>query len=413
MHLPYFVARRLSIYGQRSFSSFIIRIAFIAVSLSVCVMILGTSITRGYQQVITEKFYQCWGHIHVTNFVTDPGNLLNDDKMNYDSNLVNRLASIQGVQAVYPYRIQSALLKKNELLEGIVLKGLTIDQLAIQMKPFLKSGHLIQAAKENTTYSNQILISGSLSKLTQLNTGDEAMLFFVKPESIQPKIRKVVIAGVYATGLEDFDRAFLLCDSRLINSVNDDGPEVIQGYEINVKNTKTIAQLRDEIYQYHIQPPLQTYSIQDRFGGVFSWLDMMRMNEKIIVILMMVLAVINMITAILILILERTPMVGILKSMGMPPFQIQRVFIYASMYIVLGGIALGTALGLLLILIQKKWGFLKLDEATYYVKTVPMALAWDQILLINVVTALACFILLFIPSIIVFKISPVKAIRFD
>lgn len=376
-------------------------------------MILGTSITRGYQQVITEKFYQCWGHIHVTNFIADPGNLLNDDKINYDSALVKKLGSIQGVKSVYPYRIQSALLKNNEQLEGIVLKGLTTSQLALQMKPLLKSGQPIHITNANDSYSNQILISGSLSKLTQLKTGDEALLFFVKPESIQPKIRKVVIAGIYSTGLEDFDRTFLLCDSRLINSVNDDGPEVVQGYEINVKNTKDISQIRDEIYQHHLKAPLQTYSIQDRFGSVFSWLDMMKMNEKIIVILMMILAVINMITAILILILERTPMVGILKSMGMQPFHIQQVFIYASMYIVLGGIALGTGLGLLLILIQNKWGFMKLDEATYYVKTVPMALAWDQILLINLVTAIACFILLFIPSIIVYKISPVKAIRFD
>lgn len=411
MNLPFFVARRLSLNSQKSFSAFIIRIALIAVSLSVCVMIIGTAITRGYQEVITEKFYACWGQIHVTNFMPDPANLLNDEKISYDPKLHQDLQQTPGVGSVIPYRIQSALIKTPSEIEGIVLKGYPPEEIKKQMAPFLKSGKLIQTGK--SSYSDQVLISSTLSRLLNLNVGDQIFLYFVKTDAIQPKIRKIRVQGIYATGLEDFDKTMVICAGALLKAVNDETEELIQGYEINIQNEKRVLPIRDYIDEHLSKAPLQTYSIQERFSNVFSWLNMMKMNEKIILFIMMIIAIINMITAILILIMERTRMVGVFKAMGMPHFAIQRIFIYACMYIVFLGILIGTIMGVGICLLQQKFGLFTLDESTYYVKTVPVSIHPGNLLFITGLTASVCFLLLIIPSFIIRHISPVKAIRFD
>lgn len=411
MNLPFFVARRLSLYSQKSFSAFIIRIALIAVSLSVCVMIIGTAITRGYQEVITEKFYACWGQIHVTNFIPDPGNLLNDEKISYDLNLHQQLKQIPGVRSVIPYRIQSALIKTPTEIQGIVLKGYHPKEIQQQMGPFLQSGQLIQSGE--SAYSNQVMISSTLSRLLNLKVGDQIFLYFVKTDALQPKIRKIRVQGIYATGLEDFDKTMVICDGALIRAVNDETEELVQGYEINTLDKKLVRSIRDNIYENFAKAPLQTYTIQERFSNVFSWLDMMKMNEKIILFIMMIIAIINMITAILILIMERTRMVGVFKAMGMAYFDIQRIFIYACMYIVFMGIFIGSVMGVSMCLLQQKFGLFTLDESTYYVKTVPVSIHAGNLLFIAGLTASVCFLLLLIPSFIIRHISPVKAIRFD
>ncbi len=411
MNLPFFVARRLSLYSQKSFSAFIIRIALIAVSLSVCVMIIGTAITRGYQEVITEKFYACWGQIHVTNFIPDPGNLLNDEKISYDLNLHQQLKQIPGVRSVIPYRIQSALIKTPTEIQGIVLKGYHPKEIQQQMGPFLQSGQLIESGE--SAYSNQVMISSTLSRLLNLKVGDQIFLYFVKTDALQPKIRKIRVQGIYATGLEDFDKTMVICDGALIRAVNDETEELVQGYEINTLDKKLVRSIRDNIYENFAKAPLQTYTIQERFGNVFSWLNMMKMNEKIILFIMMIIAIINMITAILILIMERTRMVGVFKAMGMAYFDIQRIFIYACMYIVFMGIFIGSVMGVSMCLLQQKFGLFTLDESTYYVKTVPVSIHAGNLLFIAGLTASVCFLLLLIPSFIIRHISPVKAIRFD
>lgn len=381
-----------------------------AVAISVCVMILGVGITRGYQKEISKRFFSCWGHIHVTNFLTDPNTLLNDEKIVIDTALVAKLKLVPEVRRVSPYRIQSALAKSKEEIDGVILKGYKSNEDFEHINSFVMEGKGISISNDST-YSNEILISNRLADRLKLKLGASFLLYFVQKDSQQPKARKVVIQGIYNTGLEDFDKTFLLCDDRLISSVNDDSFHVTQGYELSLSNANKIQETADYIYKELLTAPLQAYTLQERFSSIFSWLDLMKMNEKIIISFMIIIALINMISVLLILILERTTMIGVAKALGMPNFSIQKIFIYLSAYLVLGGCLLGTFIAIVIAWIQRYFGLVTLDEATYYIKQVPVDLNPLHISIINLGTIICCTVILVIPSFLVRRISPIKAIR--
>lgn len=410
MNLSFFIANRIAFNKQSSFSAFIVRIAIAAVTLSVAVMIIGTAVTQGYQRVISEKFYNCWGHIHVTNFLPEASSILNDEKINYDPQLEENILNLQGVKSVSPYAIQSALFKTKEDIEGILLKGLLKSDGLKLLTPYLIDGKPIQW---NDTSVQQILISEYTSKQLGLKVSDKTILYFITKSESQPKARKVVIQGIFKTGLEDYDKLFAICKASLIQDVNNEDSHVIQGYEVYLDQANLTTSLQEKIYEEYLSPPLQTYTVQQRFSSVFSWLSMMKVNERIIIIIMMIIAVINMITALLILILERTQMIGILKSIGMSNASIRSVFVLNSLQIAGLGILLGTTLGISICLLQQHFGFFTLNESTYYVKQVPIYLQATTIMYIISLTFFTCLILLLIPSYIIKHIRPVKALKFN
>jgi lipoprotein-releasing system permease protein len=411
MNLSFYIARRLALNEKKIFSGFIIRIAILAVTLSIAVMIIGSAITRGYQEVIQDKFYDCWGHIHITPFLSDPSNLNNEETIEYDSTLVTQLHTVAGIQSVDAYTIQSAILKTKQDIEGLLLKGITKNGNNSINRNYLIDGTAIDF--KDSSYSTDLLISKTTAEKLSLSTGDYAILYFLVKDESQPKARKTRISGIYKTGLEDYDNLFAVCDARLINHITKRSKGSIHGYEIYVSRKADKKRIEKTLYDQYVKAPLQTYLIDKRFENVFSWLGMMKMNERIIILIMLIIAIINMVTALLILVLERTQMVGILKSLGMKNFQIQQVFIFSSMYILSLGLLAGTVLGTGLCMLQQRFGFLHLDEGIYYVKTVPVFLDPLIILLINLIAFIICTLLLLIPSLIVKKISPTKALRFN
>jgi len=411
MNTPFYIARRLAHNEKKSFSRFIIRIAILAVTISIAVMIIGSAITRGYQEVIQNKFYDCWGHIHITTFLTDPSNINSDEIIQYDSTLVKRIETIKGVRSVNAYTIQSTIIKTENEIEGLLLKGISGGDTDPTFKQYIISGSGINF--NDSSYSKEVLISKTTSDKLGLISGDHAIMYFLMKDQLQPKARKVWVAGIYKTGLEDYDNLFAICDSRLINNINQRSEQDIHGYEVFLTDKQRKEEIETDIFEHYTQPPLQTYLLDKRFDNIFSWLGMMKMNEQIIILIMLIIAVINMVTALLILVLERTRMVGVLKSLGMQNFQIQQVFIFSSVYILSIGLIAGTALGTGLCLLQQKFGFLHLDESTYYVKTVPVFLDPIVILTINLIALIICTTLLLIPSLIVKTISPTKALKFN
>ena len=410
MNLSFFIANRIAFNKRSSFSAFIVRIAITAVTLSVAVMIIGTAVTQGYQHVISQKFYDCWGHIHVTNFLPEAGSILNDEKIEYDSNLVKKIEQTPGVKMVSPYSIQSAIFKTKEDMDGILLKGIQSQHALSALSPYLIKGSTLDF---KDTSSKEILISEHTSKLLSLDVSDKPILYFITKDQYQPKARKVKIKGIFKTGLEDYDKLFAICNASLIQEVNNEDATVIQGYEVYLHKSEETELIQQKIYEEYLSPPLQTYTLQQRFSSVFSWLSMMKVNERIIIIIMMIIAVINMITALLILILERTQMVGILKSIGMSNSKIRSIFILNSLQIAGLGILFGSILGISICLLQQHFGFFTLNESTYYVKQVPIYLQWSTILYILLLTFITCFILLLIPSYIIKTIRPVKALKFN
>lgn len=410
MKLSLFIANRIAFNEQNSFSRFIVRIAIIAITLSVSVMIVGTSITQGYQEVISNKFYNCWGHIHVTNFLPDASSLLNDEKIIYDENLVKNINSISEVKLVQPYSIQSCIAKSKTDMEGLLLKGISNNESFEKIHNYLSKGELINFSD---TSDYQLLLSQHTCDNLGLKIGDKLILYFLNKNQFQPKARKTIVKGIFNTGLEDYDKLFAICDARLIHAINQDSANTIQGYEIYLNTPTKADQIQQEIYDNFLTPPLQTYTLQQRFASVFSWLGMMKMNERIIIIIMLIIAIINMITALLILILERTQMIGMLKSMGMKNAAIQKIFLINSTQIIAIGVTFGTIIGIGICLLQKYAGIIKLDEATYYVKTVPIAMHIQNILWIDTITIISCVVLLLIPSYIIKSITPVKALKFN
>lgn len=294
-------------------------------------------------------------------------------------------------------------------MEGLLLKGLH-DQDGFQsMKSYLTQGEEIDIKDTNQF---QILISKQTAEQYVLKPGDRVILYFLNKNLFQPKARKVWIKGIYSTGLEDYDKLFGICSATLLQQINEEDRNTIQGYEIHLNDASQAEKTRTLIFEKYLSPPLQAYTLQERFPGVFSWLGMMKMNERIILVIMMIIAVINMITALLILILERTNMVGILKSLGMSNGNIRRIFLINSLQIVLMGACSGTLLGVGICLAQQHFGLVRLNEATYYVSQVPVYLHWANIAFINILTIGSCLILLIIPSFIIRTITPVKALRF-
>jgi lipoprotein-releasing system permease protein len=411
MNTPLFIALKLAINKKKAFSGFIIRLTAVAVTLSVALMIVGSAITRGYQEVIRDKFYDCWGHLHITTFLADPSNLNSDETFAYDSSLVGNLTRMQGIQKVASYTMQSAILKTNDEIDGLLLKGINLTQQPDGMRKYLKGGQPI--SQPDSSYSTEILISATTGKRLQLNVGDHALLYIISGFETQPRVRKIRIAGIYKTGLEEYDKHIAICDQHLINHLQQRDSNQIHGYEIVIKPGYNHAAMEEEIFERYTKPPLQSYLIEKRFEHVFSWLAMMKMNEQIIILIMMIIAIVNMMTALLILVLERTHMIGLLKAIGMPNVQIRQVFVYASLMIVLIGMSAGTALGIGICLLQQEFGWLKLDETVYYIDQVPIFLDPMVILGINGLTFACCFILLFLPSYIIHTITPIKALRFD
>ncbi len=411
MNISFYISRRLALNAKKTFSGFIIRIAILAVTLSIAIMIIGSSITRGYQEVIQNKFYDCWGHIHVTTFLADPSNLNNEQTLEYDSSLVRQMKAVPGIKSIAAYTIQSAIIKTPKEIEGVLLKGVYNHSDDYMLKNYLVEGKGITF--NDSSYSSDILISKNIAGKLGLYTGDYAILYFLSNSETQPKARKIRISGIYKTGLEDYDNVFAICDAALINHINQKSKSSIHGYEVYVSDKKERNRIEKILYEQYARPPLQTYLIDKRFENVFSWLSMMKMNERIIILIMLIIAVVNMITALLILVLERTQMVGVLKSLGMQNFQIQEIFIYSSLYILTIGMFAGTILGIGLCYLQQKYGFLHLDESIYYVRTVPVFLDTNVILMINFIAFVVCTLLLLIPSLIVKTISPTKALTFN
>lgn len=410
MKLSFFIARRLAFTGKKSFSLFITRIAIVAVALSVSVMILGTAITQGYQKDIKDKFVAAWGNVHVTQFLPDPNGLMNDEKFERKDTLLQAIQQVQGVEAVYTYCLQSAILKANKEMEGVLLKGVEGETNLHYFKSFMREGQLTWM-RDSSGYSRNIAISKTLANKLQVKLQDAVLLYMVDKDNFQPRARKVIITGLFSTGVEDYDQHVILGDQRMIQQFHHEANNLIQGYEIHFKPNTTKADTKqiDDL----LTSPMSLYPIEKRFANTFSWLDMMKTNERIIIIIMMIIAFINMMTAILILILERTRMIGVLKTLGMQPSAIRAIFLYNSFFIIAGGVLIGLVLSLSLCFLQYYTHWIPLDESSYFLSYVPIYVRFDIVAGIVLGTVVLCLSLMLIPTILIHKLNPAKAVRFQ
>lgn len=431
MNFEYFVARRVALNSQGSFSKLIIRIAIIAVALSVAVMITTNALIAGFKKEISSKIFGFWGHIHITD--TDISTSLLEaypikTQQPFYPNLdtVINVEYIQtrkflwweweefaktkgGIRHIQVFAVKPGIIKSKSEIEGILLKGVGKDFDWQFMQRYLVKGQKLNLP--DTAMSSDILISQQTANRLRIEVGDSFVVHFVqKGEQLK---RRFTVSGIYKTGLEEYDKVFALVDIRQIQRLLGWQADEVGGFEVFLDDIDDLSLITDYIYYEKLPNNLYAETIRDKLREIFEWLELQNINEVVILGLMVVVAIINMITALLILILERTNMIGTLKALGTTNWSIRRIFLYHAAYIVIVGLFWGNFIGIGLCVLQDQFELIKLSEENYYLSVAPVQLQWWSILIINAGTLLVTLLFLIVPSYLVTRISPVKAIRFN
>ncbi|HTJ13746.1 MAG TPA: FtsX-like permease family protein [Dinghuibacter sp.] len=409
MSIAEFIAKRIAFNRERTFSRFIIRLAIIAVTLSVATMIVALSFTNGFQSVISQKVFSFWGHIRVEHYEPEQTIIAEETPIAKNDTVLEAVHSDPRVGYIDAFATKSAMLKTNEGIEGILFKGVEKDFHFDRLSAFLRQGHWVSFP--DSGYSHEIDLSEYTASQLKLHVGDGVLIYFIQPNA-PPRARKLQVAGIYKTGIEEYDHNFCLGDLRLIRRLNDWDSTKIGGYEVFVKDYREMASVNDSVRQL-LPPEWNCQTIQDVYPNIFDWLNLQNTTKGLTLIIMTIVAVLNLVTCLIILVLERTRMVGILKAIGSTDNTIQGIFLIHAGLITFWGIFLGTALGLGLCWLQQSTGLIKLDEDAYYMPVAPIKIVWWQIAATDIFTLVICFAVMLIPVQLVKRISPVRAIRFN
>lgn len=410
MNFEKFVAKRLHTESnlQHSISKPILKMAVAAVSLSITVMILALATGKGLQEKISAKVTGFTSDIQVT--VLDLNQSLELSPISPDSTVIMSLYEIEGVEHVQTQISKNALIKTDTEFEGIVVKGVDNNFDWSFINTHLTQGQL---PKYNSyEKSNEILISKKLSQTLGLKINEQALFYFQSKQNNQPLIRKFTIKGIYETGIEIFDDLYIFADLKHLQKINHWSKNQFSSIEIKVNKDYNINEIQSLV---EIVTPFDTKvsSSKSLYPQIFDWIKLFDLNIAIILIIMIVVASINMISSLLIIILERTKMIGLLKALGAASISIKKIFLYHAFYLLQKGLIIGNGIGLSLIALQHFLAPIELDPAHYYVKKLPVALSIENWLSINLLSFFICMVLLIIPALIIQKIEPVKAIRYE
>ena len=405
MNTSYFIARRIAIKSERTFSKLIVRIAISGVMLSLTVMMLSIAIIKGFKTEIQEKVRGYVGDVRI--FKLDLNNSFELSPFVPSAKTLAYLKNNKDVAYFQPYATKPGIISANDEVEGINFKGITKSFNWDYISKHLVSGRVINFA-DSIKATREIMISAYTANRLKLKTGDNFIMYFVQNP---PRKRPFKIVGIYDIGVEEIDKSFVLGDINIIRRLNDWKPDQVGGIEVKLKNFNRLSQASDDIYA-NLEMKLKSESVQEYFPNIFTWLSLLDVNTRVLLILMMIVGVINMITALLIMILERTNMIGMLKAFGMTDFGVMKIFLYNAIYLVGIGLVLGNILGLGLAFIQQYTHVFKLNQSNYYLSYVPIEIHVSDVVLLNIAILIICVVVLVLPSMLVSRISPLKAIRF-
>jgi len=405
-----FVAKRLHTESnlQHSISKPILKMAVAAVSLSITVMILAIATGKGLQEKISAKVTGFTSDIQVT--VLDLNQSLELSPISPDSTLIMSLYEIEGVEHVQTQISKNALIKTDTEFEGIVVKGVDDNFDWNFINAHLTQGQL---PKYNSyEKSNEILISKKLSQTLGLKINDQALFYFQGKQNNQPLIRKFTIKGIYETGIEIFDDLYIFADLKHLQKINRWSENQFSSIEIKVNKDYNIDSIQSLV---EIVTPFdaKVSSSKSLYPQIFDWIKLFDLNIVIILIIMTVVASINMISSLLIIILERTKMIGLLKALGAASISIKKIFLYHAFYLLQKGLIIGNGIGLSLIALQYFLAPIELDPTHYYVKELPVVLSIENWLSINLISFFICMVLLIIPALIIQKVEPLRALRYE
>lgn len=407
MAISSFITRRLANRREKSFSGFIVRLSVTASAISVAVMILALGFINGFQEKVAEKVFSFWGHVRVHGQTGGEGFTGEEIPFHYTDS-IRKLATLSSdIVSVQPYAMKSALMKSDESMEGVMLKGVQSSYISERLHSFLR-----RTRQLSDTSIVSVYISEYTARQLKLDTGRKAYLYFLGLEGETPRVRPVYVAGVYSTGIEEYDKSFVVTELSFVQFMNRWTQDDVGGIEFELSNPdldQTIAE------QFYNELPLSLFAtpVKKILPEIFDWLQLQNTNRQLIIVIMSIVAIINLISCLLILVLERTKMIGLLKALGATNRQVQNIFLYQGVLIATRGIIVGTIIGLFLAFLQQQFGIIRLDESAYYLSVAPIKIIWWQVVLVQVGTILFSFMVLMIPSLLVRTVRPVTALRFD
>ncbi len=414
MNTEIFIARKLIVSkdNRKSISRSILNIAIFGISLGLAVMIVAMAVVTGFKNEISRKVVGFAAHIQILNF--DSNISYETQPINSKQEFLKELREDPSVASVQVFATKAGIIKTKSDIQGVVLKGVGPGYDWGFLQDYLREGEILTLT--DSIRSNKVLISRYIASLLKLNINDDFLMYFIQEP---PRMRRFTVTGIFETSLEEFDKVFIFGDIRHIQKLNDWTEEQISGFEVNLAD---FSDLEKQTYMVMNKvgfgfeedgSRLKVINIHDKYPQIFDWLNLQDMNVLIILILILVVAGFNMVSGLLILILDRTNMIGILKALGSPNVSIRKIFMYQSGFLIIRGLFWGNIIGIGICLLQKYTGIMELDQSSYYLNTVPVNLNALHIIALNLGTALAIILMLIIPSMIISRISPAMAIRFE
>ncbi len=411
MNYELFIAKRI-IAGKEyknSISSPIIKIAITAIALGIVIMLIAVTTSAGLQTKIRDKMAGFKGHVQIVNYDNNNSevSVVPIDK---NQDFYPKFKTISGIKNIQVFASKGGILRTEKDFEGIVFKGVSTDYNWSFFKEYLVEGRIPDLTLPRT---KEILLSRTVMSRLQLQLNDTILSTFPKNNINKiPSNRKYIIVGIYNTGFAQFDKSVMIGDLREVQRLNKWTNNQVGGFEVILDSFDNIQVKGNEIYN-QIGAELNSKTIVESYPNIFDWIQLFDNNVSFIVVIMILIASINMITALLVLILERVQMIGILKALGSNNWAIRKVFLYNASYLVLKGLFWGNVIGLTLLMFQKYTGIISLNPATYYVSEVPVHINLLTIVFLNIGTLVLCFIMLLIPSYIITKINPAKSIKYS
>jgi lipoprotein-releasing system permease protein len=405
LNLSHFISKRIRDAKSASFTATVIKIAIGSVAIGLAVMIISFAILEGFRETIQTKVFSLGAHLQITKY--SAANLYEEEPVSTSSGIYENAQRINGVAHIQQYSLKPALLKTETEVQGVVLKGVGKDFNIAMFDQNMVEGSFISLAD---TVSDQVVISKSIATLLKLNINDSFWLYFLQSP---PRFRKLKVQGIYETGLEEFDEKIILGDIRLIKELNQWDDSLAGGFEVFIHNFDSIDEVTDRVYEEMEEHDLQVEKITDQHPQLFDWLVLLSRNVNVFLILILTVACFNMVSTLLIMIMERTNMIGLFKALGATNWQIRKIFMYNGMRLILQGLFFGNLIGLGFCFVQYYFRIIPLDTENYYMSFVPIHWNLLIILILNLLTFVMTTFVLLIPTVIITRIKPIKAIKFD